>query len=458
MNIGNKYADNKLYRGVRVGNNLPLMAEDVLEMSDTIANKNKHLLDSILGSGLIKELDISYNSTGVTLKSPAILNIEGDICLVKNSSNKYLAYLSDMYSPTSRKGIICIVGWYQHLTSSTTMREYGGVSNKQLTNDLYNTTLGIQVSTRYQFRWDVAIVHESDVDNLTSVVIPQRDANGDLLSSGHVLSYFTKKDSVYLADPPPEMDYVVDKIYIIPLIEYTNMESSHSLESIKCVDTRRPNSTGNIIKSTTEPTGRFYDGQEWFNPDTLEFKTYIQDVGFVANTTKTGFVRYQGTYTIPADNITSMNLSDLPAIQDTDILEVIYEGLQFSRGIEYNLPYDTSPTIEWAIPVTAGEKFVVTMTKLVDASNVTSLNTELTKHINSKSNNLNSGHVKLSDSISSDSNASSGVAATPKAVHDARVLKDATLGKSYVLSVDNGVLYIENTSTGVKKTLMTNLV
>lgn len=460
MNIGNKYSDEKLYRGIKVGNGLPLLAEDIHEFSDTISNKNRHLLNSILGSGLIKEFEISYDSKGVSLNSPAILNIEGDICIIKNSTGKYLTLLSDMYNPTSLKGNICVVGWYQNITSYTTMREYGGVSNKEIPNDLLNKDLNMQVSTRYQFRWDIAIAPVGNIEDISSITIPRRDANGNLLGSNYVLNSLNKKDSIYITDPPAGMNYVVDKIYIIPIIEYTNIESSTTPGSIRNINLRRPNSTGNIIKSTSEPTGRFYDGQEWFNPETLEFRTYVENVGFVANTTKTGFIRYRVLFTIPSDDTEDMDLTELPIINYEDILEIIYEGLQLSQDYDYYIysvedkPY---PLIHWNIPVKAGEKFSVNLTRLVEANNVTSLTNDLTKHINKISNSITNGHVKLSDATNSDSSSSSGVAATPKAVKESKILKDTSTSKSYKFSVENGILYIENIATGVKKTLLTGL-
>lgn len=457
MNIGNKYSDNKIYRGVNVGNGLPLLAEDLVEISDTIANKNKYLLDNILGSGVIKELEISYDSFGVLLNSPAILNIEGDICLIKNSTGRYFMSISEMYHPSARHGIICVVGWYQHISADST-KEYGGVQNEDVPTYLIHPTLG-KVSSRYQFRWDTAVVFTSDSDNITSIHIPLRNADGEDTGLAKSIGSLTKKGSIYIAKTPAEMDYAEDNLYIIPLIKYTTSETSERIESITGVNIRRPNSSGSVIKSTTTPQGKFYDGQEWFNPDTLEFKTYVEGVGFVANTTKTGFVRYQQSFTIPADNITHMNLTDLPIIQDTDILEVIYEGLQLSKDVDFHISSSESvPVIEWLINPMVGEKFVVNITRLVEASNVTSLTTELTKHTSSKANSTTCSHVKLSDSISSTSDINSGVAATPKAVRESRILKDSTAGKSYILSVDNGVLYIENMSTGVKKSLMSNLL
>ena len=51
-------------------------------------------------------------------------------------------------------------------------------------------------------------------------------------------------------------------------------------------------------------------------------------------------------------------------------------------------------------------------------------------------------HVKLTDAIDSTLGISEGTAATPKAVHNSRIVRDINTNTGYMFGVEDGMLFI----------------
>lgn len=442
MLIGNRYVSNKLYRGIRVSNNLPLIAEDLHEFSDTLAEKSNQLLESILGSGIIKPATPLISKTGIGLSAPATVNIEGDICLIGNSESTNLIDISALEGDTS--GTIFIVGFYTHITATDTIKEFGGMMNSTLDNNLLYEPLGIQVSSRYQFIWD-AVVLKGELKEDFSLELIERDIDGNPTSMKHILKPTSKVGSVYKTNAPTNTSYeIVSDIYMIPFLEYSYNSESATITEISSFPERKTSSSGTVITLDTEPTGNFNTGDVWYNPISGEFKTYIEGKGFVSSTTKVGYVQYQFINVATEDITTPQNLTyevDVPSIYDTDMIRVTYEGLELVDGVDYQIDYTNKRITLLNFIRYIGQRLVVTVNRLVEVNDVTSLSTTITTHIDIVGNDKDRGHLKLSDSIDSDENVNSGVAATPKAVKESRYIIDDTTGKKYRIGVNNGEIY-----------------
>lgn len=289
MNIGSQYNYKKLYRGIKHADGLPLTSEDLHEYADTQVKKNDYLLSSILGSGVIKEPSYSLTSGNLFLSEPLVLNIEGDIVLVKQSDSPLFSDWNP--SGTTSQGIVAVVGWYQLINSTTTMKEYGGVNNTTLTNDLVRPPLDIQVSTRYQFRWDIVGyegVHK-DLSNLpTNLTFKNRDKDGEVTTGTNyvVTENLQRIDAIYKGTANQSISYAVDnQVYIIPFLHYTYDTTNNVVSSISSIGVRRTSGM-KFVSSNTQPTGIFYDGDVWFNSDSREFKTYVSNIGWVASAPK----------------------------------------------------------------------------------------------------------------------------------------------------------------------------
>lgn len=255
MNIGSQYDDKKLYRGIKHADGLPLTSEDLHEYADTQIKKTDYLLSSILGSGMIKEPSYSLTSGNLFLSEPLVLNIEGDIALVKQSTSPLFSDWNTSGSTT--EGIIAIVGWYQLIDSTTTMKEYGGVNNDTLTNDLVRSPLDMQVSTRYQFRWDVVGYEgvDKDLSNLpTNFTFKNRDKDGTMTSGTNyvVSSTATKIDSLYKGTAAQTISYAINnQVYIIPILHYTYDTLQSVVTSIRSIGVRKTSQAKVINISVT---------------------------------------------------------------------------------------------------------------------------------------------------------------------------------------------------------------
>lgn len=440
MNIGNTYAENKVYRGIRHSNKLPLTAEDLHEFADTLYAKSGHLLENLVGSGIISKSALTLTSDGIQIVSPISVNIAGDIVIIGNSADKQFVRRTDLLDTT--KGTVFVVGWYQHLDFSSVLKEYGGVQNDTLVNDFIYTPLNIQVSTRYQFRWDVVVI-KGDVPTPLTFNLPLRDKDGELTGESAEITTNTL-GSIYIADAPPEMDYAVDGLYIVPLIEYRYNTSTNNITSANTVP---PRSSYNIIKQNTEPTGVFGEGTIWYNTDTEEFRTYIVGKGFVSNTAVFGIAQYQyvdkSTETNETPTDMTYFLDTVPSLANSDIVRVVYEGLELTADIDYTLDRSVRELTLKNFIRRSGETLTVYVTKITEITDATNITQTLSDHMRFIGGNNTAGHVKLSDDTDSDSGRLNGVAATPYAVKMSRIMKDELTDISYKLGIRNGVVYIE---------------
>lgn len=440
MNIGNTYTDERIYRGIKHSNNLPLVAEDLHEFSDTMHAKNKHLLDNIVGSGILNRIVPQLTDTGLKLQEPAVLNVSGDICLIQTSNGIDLASLEDLKKYAS--GTLVIIGWYQNITANDTMKEYGGVINSVIENNLLYEPLNIQVSSRYQFRWCPVVIEGSAVLGST-VTFQSRDAAGELLDSSHEITLGEESGYMYIAEKPEDMEYSVESLYCIPLVEYTYDSTNDVFTSLTSCPIRQTSTI--LLESDTEPQGVYPKGTIWYNPVNREFHTYIEGTGFVSHTKQVGILQYRYVHRENTDDYaeTPRNLTYLidedsvPELLESDIVHVTYEGLELLQGTDYSLDISNRRITLLNFVRLRNEKLVVTVTRIVEANNVSSITETLVAHMNKTANAVDAGHLKLSDSINSNSGVLDGIAATPKAVRDSHILTDTVTGIHYKLVVTN---------------------
>lgn len=436
MNISENFDKRRLYRGLIHEDGLPLTANDIHESFDLIVSKSDYALESVYGSGLLSPVRATYDATGIRLLNDIVLNIQGDVAVVRHSESIPFVPISALGSENS-EGLIFVLGWYQVLTSSDTMREYGGVQNDVIGNNLIDPDLTIQVSKRVQFRWDI-IAHPGVWDE-SSLTIPLRDVTGELSGSTTEVRVSSTSGDMYVMDTPEEMDYVSGSLYLIPVLSYKyNPLNSTILQVYSFIDraTRR-----DFIESTSEPTDIKRDGTIWYNPDTTEFKFYTSSKGFVKSATELGFLQYQSGYTSSSNsNVIPIGIESLT---ESDILRVLRGGLELVVDIDYSIDYATNSITLTDPAVTIGDHFIFVMTRIVDATNITSLATQFLNHVDTKADSDTVGHVSLADDFTT-SVGMPGVAATPRAVESSRHIVDDSTGKSYHFGVDNGILYIES--------------
>lgn len=445
MIIGNTYADNCIYRGVRYYDSLPLLSKDLIEESDTTYQKNSYFMKNLLGSGIINNPNVSISSSGITLSEPAVLNIEGDIVLAQASEGPIIS--SDLINSVSyEQGTACLVGWYQHITAADTVKAYGGVNNESLENTLAENPLSIQVSTRYQFKWDVVILAKSTVFSKSSAIsfsLKNRDKDGNLTSGSTTITTDTITGDVRIAQTPASMDYAVSPVYLIPLINYNY--SQGTLVSAKCVNPRKPSGAIEFISSVNMPSGEYTDGTIWYNPNTYRFKFYVNGEGFLSTSSDVAFIQLTNTVELAASSVSSRLVSiGINSYTEGDILQVIYEGATLTLGTHYNVNYSTKTiTLASDFHAIEGDSITFTVTKLISTNEGASIAAEFNNHVNTESNDIVLGHVKLSDNVSSENSVSNGIAATPKAVYEATTIKDSTSNKNYRFFVESGLLYLE---------------
>ena len=201
-----------------------------------------------------------------------------------------------------------------------------------------------------------------------------------------------------------------------------------------------------FINSTNEPSGVYQNGTVWYNPDTKEFKTYVVGTGFVSPVSPMGFIRDESVYVVPETIDIPQNITIPIGIEDFNTgytLEVIYEGLVLTLGTHYTIDYDNKTITLLNFTVLEGEQITFSVTRIVEASNVTEATTMITSHINGTGSGTMKSHVGLSDAIDSLSDVNGGIAATPKAVYNSRIMTDTVTGSKYRFGVENGMLYIE---------------
>ena len=452
MLIGNQYSDEKMYRGIRHYDSLPLSSEDIHEYSDTISRKNAFLYNNVIGQGILNTYTPTLDSNtipDIRFNEPIVLLIDGDIVLIQTSEGTPILTLSQVKEANYSEGLVCVVGWYQHITSSSTLYAYGGVDNSTIENDLENNKFGIQFSSRYQFRWTIIHVDNSykSAALYTGKVIdlPDRDSKGILLGTTSQVSISQNLETIFLADAPATMDYAESPLYIVPIVEY-KYNGQRISDINTCAPVAAKGSSAEVINSEDEPTGEYPSGTTWFNPITREFKTYIEGIGFIGNTSTMGFLQYQSIYELPTDFLTAQDIQvpiNISELEDGDILQVNYEGLVLVQGENYNINYENNTITLLNFTVEAGDRVTFTVVKIVEANDITNITITFTSHMDSTASNTREAHVKLSDEANANLDTNSGIAATPKAVYEATMVKDESTGVKYKFGVAGGLLYLE---------------
>lgn len=444
MLIGTQYADNKMYRGIKHYDSLPLTSGDLHEFSDTIHMKNAIFMNNLLGSGTLNKPKCTISSSGIYLDSPSAILVDGDIALIQSDSDQPIISLSEINDSGIADGLLCVVGWYQSLTSSSTLRNYGGVRNSVLANDLTNTALGIQISTRYQFRWDIVLVDKSNYnsDSMT-ISILNRDSTGEK-TTGSTTITTTKSNNIRVANKPSTMTYAESNLYILPILSFTYENST--ITTASAYTPLKAAGGNNFIQSSTEPTGTYEEGTIWFDTTTYRFKFYVPNLGFVSTAQDIALMQYNNTVTISAPATSPTNISvaiGINSFSEGDILQVIYEGVLLTQDVHYTVDIPNKRITLLGFTTNPGDIVTFLVMKLVDTSDAVLLVQEFNEHINNYGNATEKGHVKLSDSIDSTLDATSNTAATPKSVYESKLIYDSDTGIKYKFIVSNSILYLE---------------
>lgn len=365
MLIGNRYADNKLYRAIKHYDSTPLTSGDLHEQYDTEYMKNAYIMNNLLGYGTLNSPVIS-TSSGIKLSEPSVVMIEGDVALIQSDDDKPLVSMSDIQNAGYSEGIICILGWYQHLTVTNKLRNYGGVDNSEIPNDILDDRFPTVVSTRFQLRWFPIIIDKTEyLSGSITLTIDDRDRDGDKLSTQSTIISKGMKGSVILFDKPSSMDYSESDLYLIPLVDY---EYSTQIDLAQAHE--RLSAGSPFIVQETEPVGIFSDGTTWFNPLTREFKFYVKvSGGFVRSTPKIALSQYQSIYKFTEATTSPRNVEvpiDIPSFQEGDILRVIYEGLELAKDLHYTVDYANSTVTLLDFTTSVGDVIYFNVIRLVE--------------------------------------------------------------------------------------------
>lgn len=417
MLIGNQYNEHKIYRGIRHYDKMPLTSEDLHEYSDTEYSKKSYLMNNLLGFGILNSPEIVSSEEGIKFSEPIVTLIDGDIALIQSDDNTPIISRSEV--TTEGEYALFIIGWYQHITINDTIRNYGGVRNSVLENNLDDNKLNMQISSRYQFRW-VPIIQDKSALELEeiSVSIEDRDKDGNLIvGSVSDINSLNKKDSVFILEKPDSMSYAVSDLYMIPIATFS-YDGNNIIDTISF---DKLNIGSNFIVRESEPIGRFSDGTTWYNPTTREFKVYVKESGgFVSNAAQMAFLQYHAIHTMDTEITESQNVEvpiDVSTFSEGDNLKVLYEGLELSEGLHYTVNYENKSITLLDFTVRVGDVVYFTVTRIVEANDITNVTEQFVNHLNSIGNGRNEGHLKLTNIINN-SDTSKGVAATPKAVKD----------------------------------------
>lgn len=461
MLIDNRYADNKVYRAVKHFDTMPLTSGDLHEQFDTEYMKNAYIMDNLLGYGTLNTPQVSTTS-GLRLSEPSVVMIEGDVALIQSDDNVPLVSSQDIQTAGYPEGIVCILGWYQYLSAVNILRNYGGVDNSEIPNDLKDDRFPLPISARYQLRWFPVIISKEDyLSGYVTIEIEDRDRDGNKLGTTSTITSKSVKNSVLLFDKPDTMSYSESDMYLVPIIDYTYSTRVEFAQAHPKLSAGSP-----FIKNESEPTGSYSDGTTWFNPTTREFKTYV-DGSFVSSASKMAFLQYQSIYKVEEEIKTPQSITipvNVSSFQEGDILRVSYEGLELAKDLNYTINYEDSTITLLDFVTDVGDTIYFTVTRVVEANDITNVTETFVSHMNSTGSSTVEAHVKLSDTLST-SDSTKGVAATPKMVNTLKseltdslneankkindlskslnIVTDDSTGVKYKLGVRDGTIYLE---------------
>lgn len=370
MLIGDRKDESKLYRGIRHYDGLPLTSEDIHEESNLVARKTALLTNNLVGNGTLNEPTCTITNSGISLDEPAVVMIDGDVSLIQSDEGFPIAYLNDIRSAGYEDGVVCILGWYQHLDQSSTIKSYGGVRNYTITNDLLDSNVGgVQVSTRYQFRWDIVLVSYEDLSSGESFKINylERDSHGAVTTMTAEIEVPDTKDRVKIIQKLPlsMLFYAESDLYLVPILRYKF--SNGELISAESYRAIKPVPHIEVLKSSTTPEGEFREGTHWYNPDTGTYQVYISD-RFASTTNPLSLNQYTNTVTLEEDVTTPSDIElsiDILQYSTGDILRVIYEGVELVEGENYSLDSVNGKITLSSFTTKAGDRVTFIVNKLI---------------------------------------------------------------------------------------------
>lgn len=277
VNIGDRVSNNRMYSGIKFFDGMPLTSRDIHEVEDTLLTKLKLLTDTVIGTGMINSPTFAIDESGNLTSDEITLLINGDINVVAGSPlvTKYNLGLLTSDDHTDYALFIC--GWYEPIGSNSKVFKYGGVLNGTLENDLLDPTLGVQATSRYQFRWfpTVAQIDSADtkIEDIETINIraPYYNANSD------TFTYSVNNATVYSDYTNTGLGYFINGDNVLIPVAKINTE----VNTVTAVLPTMPKGSSLFIKQEAEPTGTYSEGTIWYNPTTKKFKTYITDEGFL---------------------------------------------------------------------------------------------------------------------------------------------------------------------------------
>lgn len=166
MNFSQKFDVKKLFSAVRFFDGLPLVHEDLHQLQDKERFARKTMASRLAYQGILDSPDISVEGGQLVLRK-SVLNLEGDFFVIQSSDGILEIPIPANTGGGSRTDTVVLEGFFKEVTATSTLKEYGGLNNSTISNDLTHQGTGIQVSTRYQFQWRVRILE--GITDLTKV-------------------------------------------------------------------------------------------------------------------------------------------------------------------------------------------------------------------------------------------------------------------------------------------------
>lgn len=370
MNLDSRTTDKKLFSRFKYYNGLPHTAEDIHGDDDLSARKSELLLNHLFGNGLLGTPQFGKSVTSdlmnIRVESPFPVNINGDIFLVGSSDGVYPVSV-----PLDFSGTLVLVCWVSSINNVSKNYEYGCMRNTEISmSDLIDPNLNIQVSSRYQVRYDIIPIsnnlsyHNPVPENITisSIISDAGEKSGtiskdDLVVIGH--SYRHIKTSKI----PSEDGFY----YIIPIANISDDTITAvvpDLSTLLVVSSSQPmkregvfwynvstkqlsayingdwkNLSGLDVKVSNEEPESPAEGLLWYNPDAEEFKIFINTLGFISLSKKIVPNKLVGTYEVTSNKINSNITFAIPisSYTEKDLLELNYNGVELTEGLHYTV-------------------------------------------------------------------------------------------------------------------------
>lgn len=176
MQLGDKLDDSKIYPSFRFFNGLPITQRDLESIQDSERLKMKMLLSAFYFQGVFGDFAPTVSARNVTIPK-AMINLGGDLYVIAKDGGAAttLAVSTLANGVSERVDSICIEGFFEEITASTTVPKYGGLANTQDASGLTDPDLNMQVSTRYQFKWRIRQLE--GISDMTTVIPMKKDGS-----------------------------------------------------------------------------------------------------------------------------------------------------------------------------------------------------------------------------------------------------------------------------------------